>query len=214
MDVSLSLWSVDQANLAESVRRYDPLVQSFHVDVMDGRFVGNLLFGPLTVETLRGLTDKQIVAHLMVAEPRRWVAPFVDAGADLVAIHTSASGGFSSTVHAIREAGVAAGAAIGLQEPSQPIFDNLAALSAVLVMGTDIGVKGAPLDEAALRTVQRLTSMRDSGKDPEVFVDGGIRWPSVPLIAAAGADGVIAGSIVTAAEDPRSAVARIAALGA
>ncbi len=213
MRVSLSLWSLDQGRVADEIRRYESLVESFHVDVMDGQFVDNLLFGPLTIETLRALTDKQIVVHLMVARPRRWVTRFVNAGADLLVIHTATSDDFSSTLLAIRDAGAAAGAAIGLEEPSQPVFDNLDTLSVVLVMGTSIGVKGAPLNEAALGTVRRLANARTSGAGPDVFVDGGIRVPSIPHIAAAGADGVVGGSIITGTADPPAAITRIVQLG-
>jgi ribulose-phosphate 3-epimerase len=214
MRVSLSLWSVDQAHLAEEVHRYDPLIESFHVDVMDGRFADNLLFGPLTVETLRALTGKRIIVHLMVAEPRRWVSRFIDAGADLLAVHPSACQDFRSTLLAIRDGGAAAGAAIGLEEPAQPVLDNLAALSVVLVVATSLGVKGQPFDAGALDTVRQLAGARNAHARPEVFVDGGIRWPSIQRIATAGADGVVAGSVVTSANDPPAVVRSIAALGA
>jgi ribulose-phosphate 3-epimerase len=214
MHVSLSLWSMDLAHLADDISRYDPLVASFHVDVTDGNFADDLLFGPLAVETVRAYTDRQIVAHLMVTDPDRWIARFVDAGADLLVVHTSADGDFLSTVRAIRDAGVAAGAAIGLDEPSQPVLDALSLLSVVLVMGTAIGVKGHPFDDAALAAVRRFVGRRTLSNGPDVFVDGGIRWSSVPRIAAAGADGVVAGSIITTAEDPPAAVGRLTGLGA
>jgi ribulose-phosphate 3-epimerase len=213
MRVSLSLWSVDQARLADEIARYEPVVGSFHVDVTDGRFVDDLLFGPLTVQTVRRLTDRQLVVHLMVAEPRRWVGRFVDAGADLLMVHASADGDFAPAVRAILDAGAAAGGAIGLDEPHRPVLDALGSLSVVAVMGTSIGVKGRPFDGAALDTIRRFARLRDQGAGPEVYVDGGIRSSSVGAIAAAGADGVVAGSIVTGAADPVAAAARLAALG-
>jgi ribulose-phosphate 3-epimerase len=213
MRVSLSMWSMDQARIAEDVGRYHPLVDSFHVDVMDGRFADNLLFGPLAVETVRALTDLPIVVHLMVAQPCRWVSRFVDAGADLVAVHPCACDDFAATVEAIRAAGIAAGAAIRLDEPARPALDLFGSLAAILVMATPIGVKGQSFDPDALTTVGVLDGMRSAGSDTEVYVDGGIRWSSIVDIAAAGADGVVAGSLVTSADDPAATVGAVAALG-
>ncbi len=212
MQVSLSLWSMDMAHLADNISLYQPLVASFHVDVMDGQFADNLVFGPLAVEAVRALTGRHIVVHLMVAEPDRWITRFVDAGADLLVVHPTARGDLPATVRAIRDAGSGAGVAIGLDEPLEPVLDLLGSLSVVLVMGTAIGVKGHPFEDAALATVRRLAGPRDPGSGPAVFVDGGIRWSSAPRIAAAGANGVVAGSIITASEDPPAAIARIAEL--
>lgn len=212
MQVSLSLWSCDQARVADEVQRYDPLIDSFHVDVMDGWFVPDLLFGPLTVQTLRALTTREIVVHLMVKEPVRWAHRFADVGADLIVVHASACADFPATLSEIRDSGAAAGAAVGLTEPRRPLLENLAALSAVLVMGTPLGVKGQPFDHRALDTVRHMVVAR-AGGGPRVMVDGGIRWSSVPQIAVAGADGVVAGSLVTSAPDPGAAVRAITRAG-
>jgi ribulose-phosphate 3-epimerase len=212
MNISLSLWSMDQARLADEVARYAPLVDSFHVDVMDGAFADNLVFGPVAVETLRGLGRARIVVHLMVVEPLRWVDRFVEAGADELIVHPTACHDPAATVEAILAAGVRAGIAIGLDEPAEPALTSLPALSSVLVMGTPVGVKGHPFTEQALATVRTVTAARTPhANDLEVVVDGGIRWSSVPLIASAGADAVVAGSIVTSAEQPAEAIAAIAA---
>jgi ribulose-phosphate 3-epimerase len=200
---------MDHARLADEVERYAPLVDSFHVDVMDGTFADNLVFGPPAVETLRALGRARIVVHLMVVEPLRWIDRFVEAGADELIVHPTACRDYASTVDAIRAAGARAGMAIGLDEPAAPALETLPSLSSVLVMGTPIGVKGYPFAEDAVKTVGTVVAARET--DVDVVVDGGIRWSSVPLIAAAGADGVVAGSIVTSAPDPVGAIATIAA---
>ena len=204
MLVSLSLWSLDQSRLGAEVERHDEQVDSFHVDVMDGQFVDNLLYGPLAVQTLRALTSRPIVTHLMVTEPGRWIARFVEAGADVLIVHPTACRDFPATVAAVRAAGVAAGAAVGIDEPVAPLLTMMSDLAEVLVMGTAIGIKGEAFNESALPTIANLT-----GRGARVFVDGGIRWPSLNGMAAAGADGVVAGSIVAGADDPAAAVRAI-----
>lgn len=209
MRISLSLWSLDQGHLADEVARHDPLVESFHVDVSDGWFTDNLLFGPLTVETLRRLTRREIVVHLMVTEPSRWTTRFIDAGADLLVFHPTACSDIASTITGIQRAGGSAGIAIGRSEPYGPVLEVLADLSLVLVMGTPTGVKGQPLDEGALGVAQTIIETRPT-IGPDLFIDGGIRWTSLAMIRRCGADGVVAGSILAEAADPRAAVAAIA----
>ena len=209
MQVSLSIWSIDQKRLAEEVKRYGSFVDSFHVDVMDGSFTDSILFGPLTVQTLRSLTEKPIVAHLMITEPSIQVSRFVDAGADVLAIHSSACRDMAATIGIIRDAGADAGIAVALDEPDEPVLANLPRVSQVIVMATNLGVKGKPFDQAALRRLALFGERKDPA-GPTLFVDGGIRWPAIPLIARTGADGVVAGSIVTAADCPFMAAARIA----
>ncbi|MCZ7436821.1 hypothetical protein O7598_10495 [Micromonospora sp. WMMC241] len=213
MRISLSLWSMDQAVVADQVHTYQPFVDSFHVDVMDGRFADGLLFGPLAVESLRRLTDRPIVAHLMVSEPDRWLTRFVDAGADTLVVHPTACDDLPATVEAVRRLGARAGVAIGLDEPSRDVLDVVEALSVVLVMGTPVGVKGHPFEPAALETVAAARRARGRTSATEVHVDGGIRPTSVAEIAAAGADGVVAGSIITAATDPAATAEVLHRLG-
>lgn len=209
MRVSLSLWSVDQARVADEIQRFDPLVASYHVDVADGHFAGNLLFGPMTVEVLNRLTDKPIAVHLMVDEPERWVRPFVDAGADLITFHPSARSDLAATVNAVHRAGAAAAMTVKLDEPDEPVLENLEMFAELFVMATPLGVKGQKFDGNALERVQRFVHARGDTTTPVVFVDGGVRWSSIGSIAAAGADGVVAGSILADADDPALAAAEI-----
>jgi ribulose-phosphate 3-epimerase len=206
---SLSIWSTDQARLAEEIARYDPLVDSFHVDVMDGAFADNLLYGPLTVESVRLFTKKPIVAHLMIENPVRFVNRFAEAGASVLAVHSSACPDLENTLLHICDAGAHAAVAISLNESTQPAISNLSDISQVIIMGTPIGVKGKDFDRTAL---ERVSLFAQYARRPEIFVDGGIRWSSATDISGAGADGVVAGSIITEASCPAEAVRRIAGL--
>ena len=212
MHVSLSLWSVDQAHIADEIKRYGPLIDSFHIDVMDGRFADDLLFGPLMVEVVRALTDKPIAAHLMVDDPMHWIPRFASAGANTIVFHPSAHGEVPSTISAINAAGCAAGLALALHESEQPALDNLAGLAELYVMGTAVGVRGRPLNRQALELVRTLSAVRPAAERPMVLVDGGIRWSSVSAIASAGGQGVVAGSIVANADDAGAAAVRLATM--
>jgi ribulose-phosphate 3-epimerase len=212
MLISQSLWSVDQGHIADEVQRYGPIVDSFHIDVMDGAFADALLYGPSMVDTIRPLTERPIVVHLMALDPVRWAHRFAEAGADQIVIHPSACRTFTADVDRIRNCGVGVGAAVGLSEPVEPVLACLDHLSAVLVMATPIGVKGQPFDAAALDTVTHISHARTGTSHPPLLVDGGIRWSSIARIAAAAADGVVTGSITASAADPVAAVRAIARL--
>jgi ribulose-phosphate 3-epimerase len=209
LNISLSIWSTDQGRLGEEIGRYDAFVESFHVDVMDGTFADNLLYGPLTVESVRLFTRKPIVAHLMIQNPGRFVNRFVEAGANVLAVHSTACPNLNHTLRQICDAGVDAAVALSLNEPTQPVIHHLADVSQVIVMGTAIGVKGKDFDRSAL---DRVSLLAQHVPRPEIYVDGGIRWSSLADISGAGADGVVAGSIITRASHPAEAVRQIGKL--
>ena len=209
MLVSQSIWSVDQSRIAHEVDRFDPYVDSYHVDVMDSWFADELLYGPPMVSTLRGLTQRPIVVHLMIKEPIRYAQRLADAGADTVVVHASACSDLSATLRGLHRSGVASGCAIGLDDRLDPVMRHLDTLSTVLVMATPIGVKGQPFDNRAIGTVRELIRHRPDTA-PSILVDGGIRWTSVAKIAAAGADGVVTGSITADSDDLGAAIRRIA----
>ena len=75
----------------------------------------------------------------------------------------------------------------------------------VLLMGTALGVKGVGLDSTVPKRIRALIELRATvGVNFEIFVDGGIRLETAPLLAAAGADGIVPGSLVFKAPDPIS----------
>ena len=84
-----SLWSADLAALADDVRRVDPFVDLYHVDVADGRFAPSFLFFPDQVARIRKLTAKPIHVHLMVEDDivLAQIRQFAEAGADLITVH-------------------------------------------------------------------------------------------------------------------------------
>jgi ribulose-phosphate 3-epimerase len=106
-----------------------------------------------------------------------------------------------------------AGLGIELHEPAGGAADFFGLAGRLLLLGTPIGVKGRSLDPATPDRVAELVRARArSPHHPAIVVDGGVRRHTVPLLAAAGADGVIPGSLVYGAEDPRAVLTEIAAL--
>jgi ribulose-phosphate 3-epimerase len=192
MRASVSLWSADQLALGAAVDALDGRVDGFHVDVMDGHFAPDLQFGPATVRALAARVRRsRIDVHLVVADADRWIAPFVEAGAGMLTVHPECCADPAATLAEIAARGVRAGVALSVDRPLDTVAPLLGAADRVVVMGTAVGIKGAdPVPE----TCDRIRALVALGA--EVFVDGGIRAHSIGGFAAAGAAGVVPGSLI------------------
>ena len=199
---STSLWSADLANLERDIRRVAPYSDRFHLDVADGHYVPNLLFFPDQVRAIRQCTQLLFEAHLMVTDPILWLDPFMEAGVDrFIFCHDSVADP-RSVMHAIRERGKSVGMSLLVTEPIELALSYLDQLDSVLIIGTAMGIKGASMDAgvpAKIRTIREAINER--GLNVEIIADGGIRRETVPLIAKAGADFIVPGSLMFK-EDP------------
>lgn len=212
----VSLWSADLLAVGDAVDRIAPGADGLHVDVFDGSAGSDLLFGPDFVAALRDHTDALIDVHLLVADPDRWARRFAAAGADMITVHLGAGADPRATLATVRKLGTRVGVAVCCDEPIESVTPHLAAVDRVLVMGTAIGVKGVDLDPATPDRIRALVAARADCGSPrtEIVVDGGIRRHTVRTIAAAGADGVVPGSLVFDDPNPVEALAWIRSAGA
>src|SRR3978361_19083 len=77
----------------------------FHLDVMDGRFVPNISFGPMLIEFFRTATTKVCDGHLMIEEPGKYAAIFKKAGADILTVHIEACPHLHRNIQQIKDFG-------------------------------------------------------------------------------------------------------------
>jgi ribulose-phosphate 3-epimerase len=210
MRAYVSLWSADLLALGAAIDLLEDHVDGFHVDVFDGHDVPDLLFGPDLVAAVRRRTVATIDVHLNTTGPDYWVDRFADAGADIITVQTAPCADLRGTLGHIRARGAQAGLGLETHEPVRHAVDHLDAVDRILLLGTEIGVKGRDLDSAAPERVSALVAARTA--DVPVVVDGGIRKHTVPALAAAGADGVVPGSLVFGDDDPVRASDEIRAL--
>ncbi len=194
---STSLWSADLANLAAEIKRVEPYSEMFHLDVADGHYVETMLFFPDLVKAIRKYTQRPFEVHLIVTDPLDWIDPFADAGADSFIIYLNTSNDPADVIERIKSRGKGAGISLMLDEPVDlldPYWDDL---SMVCMVGTEIGIKGAEMDErcpAKIRQTRQIIDQR--GLKCQIEADGGIRRHSVPKIHAAGADYIVPGSLM------------------
>lgn len=149
----------------------------------------------------------------MVTNADAWVEAFISAGCSAVTIHPESSDGVAETLRSIEQLGASPGLALSIDDPITTAQPFIELVDRLLIMGTSLGIKGAELDPATPARIRNAVALREqSGRHPAVFVDGGIRRHTVPELAAAGADGVIPGSLVLGDTDSRSALHWIASL--
>jgi len=199
---STSLWSADLTNLAAEMKRVEPFSERFHLDVADGHYVNNLLFFPDLVAQLRKHTAKPFEVHLMVTDPLAWIEPFVEAGADIILFCFDAAKDPSQVLCAIKARGRKAGFSLLITEPLDRVEPYWNDLDVLCVVGTAMGIKGATMDASVPGKIKQARAIiTQRGLKTEIEADGGIRCETVPLLAAAGADYIVPGSLMFK-EDP------------
>lgn len=199
---STSLWSADLGRLADEMRRVEPFTERWHLDVADGHYVRNLLFFPDLVAQLRKVSAKPFEVHLMVTDPLEWIDPFVEAGADILLFCFDAAKDPGAVLRTIRARGRKAGFSLLVTEPLDVAAPHWSDLDVLCVVGTAMGIKGASMDAGVPDKIRRARELiRQRGLNTEIEADGGIRRETVPLLAAAGTDYIVPGSLMFK-EDP------------
>lgn len=210
--VAPSILSADFARLGEALSIVDPALDWVHCDVMDGRFVPNLTFGPLVVGGVRRLTEAFVDVHLMIEHPERLVAPFVEAGADQLTVHAESAhdSGLRDVLRAIRGHGIKAGLAIKPGTPLGDVETMLGDIDLLLVMTVEPGFGGQEFMAQALVKVHAAKAWREKHGAPFlVQVDGGIGAGTAQQSRAAGADVFVAGHAIYRQPEPRAALAAL-----
>jgi ribulose-phosphate 3-epimerase len=191
-----SVLPADFARLGEEVADLEAAgVDKIQWDVMDGRFVPNLTFGPDVIAAARKHCSVPFEAHLMVVEPDDLLPNYIDAGCELVIVHVEACTHLHRTLGAIREAGAKAGAALNPSTPLDTVRHVLDLLDMVLVMTVNPGFGGQAYISTMEPKIADAAAMIDaSGHRIDLEVDGGISPDTVAGAAAAGARVLVAGS--------------------
>lgn len=184
----------------------------FHLDVMDGRFVPNISYGPMIIEFIRKTTTKVCDVHLMIEEPEKYAEAFKKAGADILTVHIEACKHLHRNIQQIKQLGMKAGVALNPHTPVSSLQDVLHDIDMVLIMSVNPGFGGQSFIPKTLDKIKELKQMIvASGQGILIEIDGGVTLENAPSIVAAGADVLVAGNTVFKAADPISMIASLKA---
>ncbi len=196
--IAPSILSADFSRLGEQVAEAEAGgADMIHIDIMDGRFVPNLTFGSIVVQSIRSWTSLPFDLHVMMAEPDAFIPEFAKSGANSITVHAEACTHLHKVVQQIKEEGKRASVAISPATPISAVEEILDELDQVLVMTVNPGFGGQAFIESVVPKIARMRALLDErGLKTDLQVDGGISVTTANTVVQAGANVLVAGSAV------------------
>ena len=185
----------------------------YHLDVMDGRFVPNISFGPMFIEFFRKATHKFCDVHLMIEDPGNYAEMFKKAGANNLTVHLEACTHLHRNIQQIKSLGMQAGVALNPHTPIELLTDILADIDLVCLMSVNPGFGGQSFIANTYNKTKQLRKMIDErGLKVKIEIDGGVTLDNAKQILDSGADILVAGSTVFKSPDPIGTIAQLKSL--
>lgn len=202
--IAPSILAADFANLERDIKLiHDSKAEWVHFDVMDGLFVPNISFGFPILQAVRRHTNKFIDVHLMIVQPEKYIKEFAKQGADGISVHYEGNLHIHSLLQQIREEGVKAGLVLNPHTPISLIKDVLHLVDTLLIMSVNPGFGGQKFIPETIKRVAEAKRLCDEFNPNTIIqVDGGVNVENAPLLKAAGARSLVAGSAVFKSSNP------------
>ena len=192
--IAPSLLAADFSILKEEIANIENAgAEYLHLDVMDGKFVPNISFGPVVIKSLRAHSNLIFDVHLMIENPDKYVADFVDAGADIICVHVESTKHLNRTIQLIKSYKKKVGVALNPSTSLDTIKYDLDNIDMVLIMTVNPGFGGQKFIPQML---QKIKELRKIAPNIDIQVDGGINDEISKLVLEAGANVLVAGSYV------------------
>ncbi len=209
--IAPSLLSCDFTKLQKEIESVEKAgAHLLHLDVMDGHFVPNLTIGPFIVEAIHRCTPLPLDVHLMIEEPQKYIASFIQAGATMISFHQEVIKSPEKIIDSIKKLGAKAGVALNPDTPLEKIKGTLPYVDFVLVMSVHPGFGGQKFIGASVSKIQDLKKWRETqGLSFEIEVDGGIKVDNIGLVAKAGANIFVSGSGIFKTPDIQKTISQM-----
>ena len=198
-----SILSADFSKLGEEISIIEKAgADIIHVDVMDGHFVPNISYGAVVMKSLLGKTKMPFDVHLMIENVDRYIDDFVTENTEYITVHQEVCMHLHRTIDHIKSKGIKAGVSINPATPISSLENILEYVDLVLVMSVNPGFGGQKFIESSLEKIRKLKRIREENRYNFVIeVDGGVNLENGRKLVKAGADILVAGSSVFAADD-------------
>lgn len=208
VEVEPSILNADMLHLYSLLQMFQRMgIRWIHLDIMDGHFVPNLSMGFPLVESLRRhFPSFHLHAHLMIAEPERYVERFVEAGCALVSVHLEAVVHLHRVLQQIRQAGAFAGVALNPHTPVHLLEEILSDVDYILIMSVNPGYGGQKFLPGTLKKLERLQRLLEdiqSQRSIPIAVDGGVDISWISPLLERGVSSLVIGSALTRHPDPQ-----------
>jgi ribulose-phosphate 3-epimerase len=206
--IAPSLLSANFLKLQEECEMVNNSVADwFHLDIMDGRFVPNITFGPMMVEFVSKVANKPCDVHLMIEEPERYAEQFQKAGANYLTVHYEACRNLHRNIQQIKSLGMKAGVSINPHTPVAFLKDILTDVDLVLIMSVNPGFGGQQFIPNTYNKIRELRKMiAEQQAQALIEIDGGVTLQNAAQIFEAGADVLVAGNTVFKSNQPAETI--------
>lgn len=209
--ISPSILSADFANLGRDIEMINRSEADWvHIDIMDGVFVPNISFGFPVLKYVAQLSKKPLDVHLMIVQPEKFIKEVKALGAEIMNVHYEACPHLHRVVQQIKEAGMKPAVTINPATPIAMLKDIIRDVHMVLVMSVNPGFGGQKFIEHSVEKVKELKELiRSTGSQALIEVDGGVNLETAKRLVEAGADALVAGNAIFAADNPEEMISKL-----
>jgi ribulose-phosphate 3-epimerase len=194
-----SILSADFSILGQQIKEIEEAgADIIHLDIMDGRYVPNITFGPPVVESIRKITDLPFDAHLMIVEPEKYIPDFIKAGVNMISFHMDATIHAHRVVDMIKSNDVKAGVVLNPATPVNTLEEIIYYIDYVLIMSVNPGFGGQKFIPQTAEKVKKLKLLMEETNRTDILIeiDGGVNQDNINYLSMLGVNIFVAGNAV------------------